>query len=237
MKERARSIGSYSRIVDGFIIRRGVKAEILRLREGIRESHLCIDVEDARCNLVAAAIPPAIENKFPVAADVFKSHAGGMVWRPGEGVDKELIGSVRGAPDVELEKILAGSAFAEKIAAAALYGRFIGVCVEELGEAGGQLGAAGKVGKRCLSTFLFGGNPCTSLPAILIFEPAIRIGDDGAAVSVLCGIDTRRGRAFWGWRGILLLSGSQASKRQVHDDEEPYSQHVSRRLQPPLMPG
>src|SRR6266436_4511903 len=95
MKESARSIGSHARIVDGFVIRRGLHVEVSRRRKGIGKSRLCIDVEDAGRNLVAAAIASAIENKFAVAADVFKGHAGGMVRGPGKRIDLRSQGKSR----------------------------------------------------------------------------------------------------------------------------------------------
>src|SRR6266850_719252 len=150
MKESARSIGSHARIVDGFVIRRGLHAEVSRRRKGVGKSRLCIDVEDAGRDLVTAAIAAAIENKFAVAADVFKGHAGGMVRGPGKRIDKQLIGAVPGAPDIELEKVLGAGPFAEKIATLALHRDFKRVRVEELREARGELGAAGEFRKRRL---------------------------------------------------------------------------------------
>ena len=227
MKESARSIGSHARIVDGFVIRRGLHVKVSRRRKGIGKSRLCIDVEDAGRNLVAAAIASAIENKFAVAADVFKGHAGGMVWGPGKRIDEQLIEAVRGAADVELEKVLAAGPFAEKIAAAALHGCFKRIRVEELREASRELDAAGEFGKRGLGARLFGGDPGASLRSVLIFEPAIRIGNDRAAVGVLRGIDTRRGRTFCGRRGVLALCGREASRGQARDKEQRSSEHAA----------
>src|ERR1700674_4393393 len=112
MKESARSIGSHARIVDGLVIGCGFDAEILRRGKGIGKSRPSIDVEDAGCDLVAAAIAAAKENKFAVAADVLKDHAGGMVRGPGKRIDEQLIRAVRPAPDVELEKVLGAGPFA-----------------------------------------------------------------------------------------------------------------------------
>src|SRR5260370_32274894 len=179
--------------------------KVLPLGKCVGESLLGIDIHHSQSDFILAAIPPSVEDKFAIAARIFKSDAGGVIGAPGKGINQQLVFSVQRAANIELHQVLIGQPLAEKIASPSFHRRFKGIGVEQLTESFAELRAAWEIRKRSGGTFLFGVHPCARLRALLVLQPAVGVSYDRGAVGVLRRINSRHGRTLR-WRTTLLPS-------------------------------
>jgi len=149
-----------------------------------------------------------------------------VIGAPGKGIDQQLVWSIQGAANIELHQVLAGQPLAEKIAAAAFHRCFKGIGVEEFTETFRELDAAREIRKRCFRALLFGVDPTPRLRAVLVFQPAIRVRDHSAAVSVFDRIDSRGG---WTVRcGRMLLRACKIGNLQAYSEKKRCLEQPSR---------
>jgi hypothetical protein len=192
VKESARAIGSHKGIVDGLVVGRGIYGEVLSFGKCVGKSLFGVHFQDAKSDIDLPPIAAAVKDVFAVAADIFKSDAGGVVGAPGQGINENLLGSVQGTANVEQRKILISGMFTVEIAAAAFDWDFKGVRVEEFAETLGESGATREIREGGFRALLLSFDPGSRFRTVLVFQPAISVSYHGAAVGVLYGIDSRR---------------------------------------------
>lgn len=122
-----------------------------------------------------------------------------MIRRPGKGVDQQLVRPARALPLVEQIQVLPCQTFREKITRVAALRHAVGIDTVKLREPLRDCVAPGEFRESRFRTLILGVYPRACLFALLVLEPAVRIGHDGCSVRVLGVFNS-------GWRRALCCA-------------------------------
>src|SRR6516162_864331 len=158
-------------------------------------------IHDVNRDLILASFSAAVKKISSVLADVLDVCACGMIRGPGKGVNENLVGRARTFPHAKQTQVLPGQSLGEEISPVLHPGHAVGIDAVKLGEPFGDCCASRQFRKRGLRAFVLRIYPRARFLALLVLEPAIRIGHDGRSVGVLRVICSR---SRWTLRPSLL---------------------------------